>query len=100
MLHDPTEAQEDLTDLVGYDLYDWLSHGVAGYDEAMGTFFFNLEGSWIFGIEGEEIPTIGMLQAILPSNAGREYIAASERTYMGLPELDTPHLVMWNCHFV
>lgn len=65
VLHDPTEAQEDLTDLVGYDLYDWLSHGVAGYDEAMGTFFFNLEGSWIFGIEGEEIPTIGMLQAIL-----------------------------------
>ena len=65
VLHDPTEAQEDLTDLVGYDLYDWLSHGVAGYDEAMGTFFFNLEGSWIFGVEGEEIPTIGMLQAIL-----------------------------------
>lgn len=65
VLHDPTEAQEDLTDLVGYDLYDWLSHGVAGYDEPLGTFFFNLEGSWIFGVESNEIPTIGMLQAIL-----------------------------------
>ncbi|MGC3873328.1 hypothetical protein ACPF7Z_08665 [Halomonas sp. GXIMD04776] len=65
VMHDPTENQEDLTDLIGYDLYDWLSHGVVGYDEPLGTFFFNLEGSWIFGIEGEEIPTIGLLQAIL-----------------------------------
>lgn len=65
VLHDPSEAQEDLTDLVGYGLYDWLSVGVAGYDEGLGTFFFNMEGSWIFGTEQGEIPNIGMLQAIL-----------------------------------
>lgn len=65
VMHDPSEAQEDLTDLVGYDLYDWLSHGVAGYDTALETFFFNLEGSWIFGTERGEIPTIGELQGII-----------------------------------
>jgi hypothetical protein len=65
VLTDPTSAQEELADLIGYDLYDWLNVGVAGYDPALGTFFFNMEGSWLFGTEPGEIPDIRSLQAIL-----------------------------------
>ncbi|SFI13627.1 hypothetical protein [Modicisalibacter xianhensis] len=68
VLNRPCEGQEDLEeleDLIGYGIYDWLSRGVAGYDEQLETFFFNIEGSWIFGTEPGEIPSIGLLQAIL-----------------------------------
>lgn len=65
VLTDPTSAQDELADLIGYGIYDWLNVGVAGYDPALGTFFFNMEGSWLFGTEPEEIPDIRSLQAIL-----------------------------------
>lgn len=59
-----TEEQEDLTDFLGYGLFDWVNVGVLGYDESLETFFFNIEGSWIFGTEPREIPSIHIFQAI------------------------------------
>lgn len=60
----PTEEQEELADLIGYDLFDWVNVGVIGYDESLETFFFNMEGSWLFGTEHREIPSIHIFQAI------------------------------------
>src|SRR5690554_5005045 len=59
-----TEEQEDLTDFLGYGLFDWVNVGVLGYDESLETFFFNIEGNWIFGTEPREIPSIHIFQAI------------------------------------
>lgn len=66
----PSDVEEDLTDLLGYDIYDWISRGVAGYDEPLETYYFNLEGSWIFGTTREEITTIMELQGILSAIFG------------------------------
>lgn len=65
VLAEPTPDQHELEDLVGYGLNDWLNFGVAGYDPQLQTFFFNLDGSWIFGIEHGELPDISSLQAVL-----------------------------------
>lgn len=67
VLNRPNERQENMTDLLGYDIYDWLSVGVMGFDEGLNTYFFNLEGGWIFGTKPEEITSIAELQGILCS---------------------------------
>ncbi|WP_339427689.1 MULTISPECIES: hypothetical protein [unclassified Pseudomonas] len=65
VINEPDESSDDLEDLLGYGLYDWLNHGVAGYDPNLQTYFFNLESSWIIGTTPAEIPTIADLQCVL-----------------------------------
>ncbi|MCE8044378.1 MAG: hypothetical protein ABN479_12090 [Billgrantia sp.] len=65
VLNRPHEHQEEMTDLLGYDIYDWLSVGAFGFDEELETYFFNLEGSWVFGTAPEEITSIAEFQGIL-----------------------------------
>jgi len=70
VLNAPSDEEEGFLDLLGYDIYDWISRGVAGYDEPLETYFFNLEGSWIFGTTHVEITTISELQGTLSAIFG------------------------------
>lgn len=58
-------GDDRLTDILGHTLGEWREHGVIGHDKPLDTYFFNLEGSWIFGTTPREITTIGELQAVI-----------------------------------
>lgn len=65
VLTDDRSGDDRLTDRLGHTLGEWREHGVIGYDRPLDTYFFNLEGSWIFGTMPREITTIGELQAVI-----------------------------------
>lgn len=65
VLTDDRSGDDWLTDRLGHTLGEWREHGVIGHDRPLDTYFFNLEGSWIFGTEPREITTIGELQAVI-----------------------------------
>lgn len=56
---------QDLEDILGHSLGEWLSLGIVGYDEPLQTFFFNLEDSWVIGTSLHELPTIADLQRVI-----------------------------------
>ncbi|MBJ2214097.1 MULTISPECIES: hypothetical protein [Pseudomonas] len=56
---------QDLEDILGHSIGEWLSVGVVGYDEPLQTFFFNLEDSWVIGTSLHELPTIADLQRVI-----------------------------------
>lgn len=61
----PEENDSDFEDLLGYSLYSWELHGVVGFDISLNTYFMNMEGSWIFGTDRNEISTIAHLQRVI-----------------------------------
>lgn len=65
IITNPSEASSDVKDLLGYDLTDWMSNGVVGFDISLNTYFMNMEGSWIFGTTDSEIPSIHQLQRVI-----------------------------------
>ncbi|MBM64108.1 MAG: hypothetical protein CL484_14260 [Acidobacteria bacterium] len=65
VLTDERTGDDRLIDRLGHSLAEWREHGVIGHDRPLGTYFFNLEGSWIFGTMPREITTIGELQAVI-----------------------------------
>lgn len=60
-----TTPDQDLEDILGHSIGEWLSMGVVGYDEPLQTFFFNLEDSWVVGTNLHELPTIAALQRVI-----------------------------------
>lgn len=65
VLTEDNSGDDRLTDRLGHTLGEWREHGVIGHDRPLDTYFFNLEGSWIFGTTPREITTIGELQAVI-----------------------------------
>lgn len=57
-----TLDDDEIEDLKGYGFFDWEAHGIVGYDDALQTYFANLDGSWGIGTTFREVPTIAAFQ--------------------------------------
>lgn len=60
-----THDADGLKDLLDHEMAEWEEYGTVGYDDPLETYFFNLDGSWIFGTSVGEIPTVARLQAVI-----------------------------------
>lgn len=89
-----TSGTSGAKDLLGYELADWISNGIVGFDAPLNTYFMNMEGSWIFGTTVREIPSIHHLQrmiaAIFPTTLvpfceeGLREIAVGVETFLSI----------------
>ncbi len=62
--------KNDLTDIKGFTLCDWISYGIIGWDEDLNTYFIQLdidtdEIPWWIGVSSKEIPTFDSLCDII-----------------------------------
>lgn len=57
-----TPDDNEIEDLKDYGFFDWEVNGVVGYDDALQTYFANLDGSWGIGTSFREVPTIAAFQ--------------------------------------